>query len=186
MNRNIEVKIKISDFNSTWNKLIILKNENNILYMGLLYQTDTYFQSKNGRLKIREINNNETNEIIWYNRENNKNAKLSEYIKLPIENKDIEEYKYILSKSNNVIGVVRNKRHLFIYQQTRIHFDYVEKLGSFLELEYVLKDYEKTIDGQNAVKNILTMLGLDHEIKIEGSYIDLIINELCKNNFTNK
>ena len=34
-----------------------------------------------------------------------------------------------------VKGEVRKRRHLFIYEQTRIHVDEVEGLGNFMELE---------------------------------------------------
>lgn len=46
-----------------------------------------------------------------------------------------ENLRDILTISNGILGVVKKTRRLFMIDQTRIHIDDVQGLGSFLELE---------------------------------------------------
>ncbi len=70
-------------------------------------------------------------------------------------------------------NIVRKKRNLWIYKNTRIHLDDVYGLGGFLEIETVVKN----IDIKQARKEhseIISLLNLLEYKKIDKSYGDLI------------
>ena len=75
--------------------------------------------------------------------------------------------------SLGVISEVRKRRHLFMLGRTRVHLDDVEKLGSFLELEVVLKEGESESDGETEAEKILGDLGLAGAERIAGSYSNM-------------
>lgn len=60
---------------------------------------------------------------------------MSTYDKLNLQSTDFENLYKILSQSLDILGEVKKIRQLYLLDQTRIHIDYVEKLGHFLELE---------------------------------------------------
>ena len=70
---NVEIKAKCNDPAFIRNYLL----SNGALFKGLDIQTDTYFKTNNGRLKLREgtIENN----LIYYERENQATAKNSHF-----------------------------------------------------------------------------------------------------------
>jgi adenylate cyclase class IV len=72
-------------------------------------------------------------ELIFYDRPNGDGPKLSKYDKCSVP--DGSQMVSVLSCALGVEGSVSKKRHLFMVGQTRVHFDYVEDLGNFMELE---------------------------------------------------
>ena len=172
--RNVEVKIKLYEykFNTTSDIICDLIKEGKINETRVIYHVDTFYQSLNGRLKLREINQNRY-ELIWYDRNDKIGPKLSEYHKINIT--DITTYKDVLSNSNGIIGIVKNKRILYIYGQTRIHLDFILNLGHFVELEVVLTPNQSVEDGEKIAKEILSILKIENEPQISCAYIDLLI-----------
>lgn len=169
MKRNIEIKIKLSDYGKTLNRIKYFSNE--MIDHGLLVQKDIFYNSDNGRLKIREVNGK--HEIIWYKRDDQSGPKLSDYIKIPLHDYT-NDFKYIFEMSNGIRGIVNNQRRLFKYGQTRIHLDYVDHLGYYLELEVELTDDQSIEQGENIANEVMTLLNLHDELKITGAYIDLL------------
>lgn len=72
-------------------------------------------------------------ELIFYDRPNCDGPKLSKYDKCSVP--DGSQMASVLSYALGVEGSVRKKRQLFMVGQTRVHIDYVEDLGNFMELE---------------------------------------------------
>ncbi len=58
--------------------------------------------------------------------------------------------------------------------RTRIHFDKVESLGEFIELEVVLPDSGRLTDGETEVNKLMNQLGIKNSQLIEVAYIDLL------------
>lgn len=132
MHINYEFKAKCSDVESLELKLQPLHP----LFIGADHQVDTYFNVSNGRLKLRE--GNIENSLIHYNRINIAGAKQSDvtlYQHQPGKN-----LKEILSKALGVKIVVDKKRKIYFIDNVKFHFDEVNELGSFVEVEAIDKD----------------------------------------------
>lgn len=132
MHINYEFKARCSDIEKLESKLKKL----NPLFVGTDHQIDTYFHVPNGRLKLRE--GNIENSLIHYNRSNTAGAKQSDvtlYQHQP--NKSLKE---VLTKALGVKVVVDKKRKIYFIDNVKFHFDEVNELGSFIEVEAIDKD----------------------------------------------
>ena len=166
MARNIEVKARIKDFPGLKSAIESLSDGPGVL----LRQTDTFYSVARGRLKLRESRPG-CAELIYYRRPDGAEARVSEYMTAAID--DPKSVGIVLSTALGTRGEVRKDRFLYLCGQTRIHLDRVERLGDFLELEYVLREGERGAAGRKVVANILSRLGIEKEDLIAGSYIDL-------------
>jgi adenylate cyclase class IV len=70
-------------------------------------------------------------ELIFYEREEITGPKLSDFHRCKVPD-DIKEF---LSTTLGTWGIVKKVRNLIMIGQTRVHFDSVEGLGDFVELE---------------------------------------------------
>ncbi|MEK6235637.1 MAG: class IV adenylate cyclase [Planctomycetales bacterium] len=172
---NIELKARLSNLDAARKVARELPAEN----AGVLSQTDTYFHCPNGRLKLREFADRPA-ELIWYARDNQQQAKRSDYHLAPVVNP--ETLKLSLAAALGVRVVVKKRRELFLYQNVRIHLDQVDGLGEFLEFEAVLpQNSESDPDAaQNAGRNLVAWLqerfALSPESLVAESYSDLLIS----------
>lgn len=132
--RNIEIKVSINDFD----EIIPLLKDMGATFEERLQQVDTYYESKSGRLKIREINGRKF-EIIFYERPNEDNSRVSTYYLIDIAPNQVRAMKHVLAKTVGEKIVVKKERRLWLYKNTRIHLDKVKNLGTFLELETAVK-----------------------------------------------
>lgn len=164
---NIELKIGIDDFGQIKKLLrkIGAKEE------GLLVQKDIYYYSKNNILKMREINGEEF-VLIGYSRSGRKAKRVSDYDLLNLDKEQAKTLKKILKDSFGEKVVVKKKRNLWIYKNTRIHLDTVDSLGKFLELETVVK--ESINKAKKEYKEANDLLRLGGYKKFEQSYSDLM------------
>lgn len=137
----------------------------------ILVQTDTFFSCPNGRLKLRTFADG-TGELIQYAREDSRGPKLSDYQRTPIPNP--QELTDILGTALGIRGVVRKTRKLYLIGQTRVHLDTVEELGSFLELEVVLRPEQTVEQGTAIASDLMTRLGVTDADLIDSAYIDLL------------
>jgi len=133
--KNIEIKIAIKN-NSK--KIISFLKKIGAKYNGEFYQYDTYYNCKNGRLKLREINKKNF-ELIFYRRPNKNGSKLSDYQVLNIQPEQLNTIKNIFKDAFGEKITVEKKRSLWLYKNTRIHLDKITGLGNFLELETMVK-----------------------------------------------
>ncbi len=85
--------------------------------------------------------------LIFYERANSFGPKASEFfLSETAKPRSLAE---VLSKAYGVVGTVKKHRLLFFSGRTRIHYDYVEDLGTFIELEVVLRDGESVAAGES-------------------------------------
>lgn len=135
-------------------------------------QVDTYFVTRTGRLKLREIRGARA-ELIPYLRPDLAGARRSDYRVIPVP--DAEGTRRLLTSLLGVQRVVRKRREVLIWRNVRIHLDRVDGLGSFLELEAVF-DGSATAEAEqrDAVRWLQAELGLAAEPCIAGSYETLL------------
>jgi len=124
---NVEIKAFCSntDFIRKW--LLEHKAE----FRGIDHQTDTYFHTTKGRLKLRE--GNIENNLIFYEREDQQGPKNSNFSLVKVV--DVKGLKEVLSKSLGVKIIVQKKREIYFIDNVKFHVDEVPGLGSFVEIE---------------------------------------------------
>ena len=137
--------------------------------LGFFKQTDTYFHFRPGRLKLREMQDLQS-EMIWYQRPNSRRHRYSDFKRIPV--RDSRSIKQILAAIIGVRAVVKKKRHVYLFRNARIHIDNVEKLGTFVEFEVMVTK------GRAQAQRLLSFLRNAFNIKsrsiLVSSYGDLI------------
>ncbi len=167
MGKNIEIKAHYSDFDFFLKKLSDLPHR----YEGLDVQTDTFFQTPSGRLKLRESSLYGTF-LIPYMRSDQEGPKESNYALIEI--KDYAKAKVLLSAILGEKVVVKKKRQIYIYQNVRIHFDTVENLGSFMEFEAVIGNDDDIEENQKKLEQLMAYFGIKQDDLIAAAYADML------------
>ena len=127
--KNFEFKVAVKDSKAAEEKLLALHPK----FIGEDHQVDTYFNVPEGRLKLRE--GNIENALIWYQREDAASAKLSDILLYSHQND--EALKAILIKLHGIKVIVDKKRRIYFIDNVKFHFDEVQGLGSFIEVEAI-------------------------------------------------
>lgn len=165
---NIEFKAK-SNNNEAAEKILL---QHNPMFIGEDHQIDTYFNVPNGRMKLRE--GNIENALIHYERENTAGSKSSHV--LLYQHKPDKNLKTVLTKALGIKAVVDKKRKIYFIDNVKFHFDEVNELGTFVEVEAIDKDgsisKEKLQQQCDYYANLLNIQPADYMSK---SYSDMII-----------
>ena len=164
MPTNLELKIRVISHQALKKILEQIGAENK----GILNQKDVYYSVPNGLLKLRIENRNES--LIFYNRNENDKNRWSDFEVLEFANGNAEKF------FNNLFDVeiiVKKKRELFYYDDTRIHIDTVKFLGKFLELETLVINGKA--DAKKRFEKIKSLLKLNESKQIRKSYKDLLV-----------
>ncbi|MCS7230383.1 MAG: class IV adenylate cyclase [Candidatus Kryptonium sp.] len=168
MPRNLEIKAEITEPDLV-EKIAI---EIGAKLANDFVQVDTYFEVKDGRLKLREFDLGEA-ELIFYRRAENNFERWSDYEIVKVNNS--EALKNLLSKALSVKIVVEKRRKVYIYKNARIHVDTVKGLGNFVELEVIYNGDEKQVE--ELMKFLINAFGLKRERFIKVSYSDLLLQK---------
>ena len=167
MARNIEIKAHVRDLASIAQRAAAVADQGPIEIL----QDDTFFECRTGRLKLRCFSEM-SGELIFYQRVDQQGPKESFYIRTPAS--EPASLRQALSLAYGEVGRVRKRRVLFIVGRTRIHLDEVEHLGSFLELEVVLREGELAEAGVHEAEALMQRLGVDSSQLIDRAYVDLL------------
>ena len=132
MHINFEFKAQRSDIE----KLESILQQHNPLFVGTDHQVDTYFNVPNGRLKLRE--GTIENSLIHYDRMDAACAKQSNIILY--QHRPDKNLKDALTKALGIKVIVDKKRKIYFIDNVKFHFDEVNNLGSFIEVEAIGKD----------------------------------------------
>lgn len=163
-NINIEVKSKFSDHDKIRTVLKLKEAE----YLGIDFQTETYFDVRNGTLKLRE--GNIENKLIHE----------SEAVE---EKKDILLYntqkgsslKKILEKSYGISKVVEKHREIYSIKNVKFYIDFVSSLGNFVGIEAIGKNASHTKEELVAqCRYYVDLLKLKEWEFVQNSYSDAI------------
>jgi adenylate cyclase class IV len=167
MARNVEIKARVDDLDAIRRLAIALAQRP----PELIPQIDTFFVVPHGRLKVREFADG-SGELIAYDRADQSGPKASSYSVVSCA--DAKALCAVLTRLVGVRGRVVKRRELFLVGRTRVHLDEVARLGTFVELEVVLRDEESIEDGQREARELMHRLGIAPESLVPGAYVDLL------------
>ena len=166
MPSNIEIKARIRNFADIQS----LAEKLSDVPVQLIPQEDTFFNTRQGRLKLRVLNDHA--QLIYYTRPDQEGPKRSTY-HITLSN-DPENLKRVLELAYGIRGTVKKTRYLYLVGQTRVHLDDVQDLGQFMELEVVMRDGQSDAEGQKIAEDLMSALGVERADLIDGAYMDLM------------
>lgn len=165
---NFEFKARTKNLTELEEKLLQLNPQ----FIGEDHQIDTYFNVSQGRLKLRE--GNIENSLIHYERENTADAKSS--IILLYQHQPSQSLKEILIKTLGVKVVVDKLRKIYFIENVKFHFDKLEGLGTFVEVEAIDKDGSIGIEElQKQCRKYAKFFEIKDSDYVSESYSDLIL-----------
>jgi predicted adenylyl cyclase CyaB len=164
---NIEFKAELADLESAH------VTARNLSGTGpeILRQTDVFFPCPRGRLKLR-IFDDSHGELIFYERADAPGPRRSSY--QIARTADPQTLLEILQQVSRSSGTVEKVRSLYIVGQTRIHIDQVKGLGSFLEIEVVLKERQSDAEGLYIAQTLAKEFGIMENHLVHVAYVDLL------------
>jgi len=164
----IEFKARVNDWEDMETRFLSLNPE----YKGEDHQTDTYFHVNTGRLKLRE--GNIENALIYYRRPDATGLKQSDV--LLYRHSPDPSLKEILTVLHGVKVVVDKRRKIYFMDNVKFHFDKVEHLGLFIEVEAI------DVDGSIGLEKLeqqccyyAEYFGIEKSQYVSGSYSDLLL-----------
>jgi adenylate cyclase class IV len=167
MPTNIEIKARASDYQAQLRRAEEIADGPPLRFT----QEDTFYHVPNGRLKLRVFADG-SGELIQYRRPDAEGPKTSDYALVRIG--DPTALGGLLAAALGVRAVVRKTRTLLLCGQTRLHFDEVEGLGNFIELEVVLADGQSAAEGEAIASGLMGQLGILPGDLLAGAYVDML------------
>ena len=162
---NIEIKARANNLAS----LEIVAKKLATTHLGLDHQIDTYFQTKEGRFKLRESTLKGAY-LIPYLRPDVSGPKKSDYAMIPVD--DGQKIKELFSKILGPLKVIKKTRDIYLINNIRVHLDNVENLGTFLEFEAVYENPQDEASERSKVHDLLNQFGIKESDLITHSYSD--------------
>lgn len=171
--KHINIEIKAKCFHPKKVEAFLVSA--NALFKGTDLQKDTYFNVPNGRLKLRQ--GNIENNLIFYNRNNEKGPRQSDFQLLPVVN--ATEMENLLTEALGVKVIVVKKRNIYFLGNIKVHIDEVPQLGYFIEIEASnLSDPSLTVEQlHKQCEDLMQHFEIKEEDLIENSYSDLLLNK---------
>lgn len=172
MAENIEIKARLPDVKA-FDHIHTLMKLRNKTEGDKLMQTDTFYYTTQGRLKLREQTGAKSfSELIFYERPDTTGPKHCKFTTTPVL--DPNSMKEILKKTLKCKGVVVKERLLFMIDKTRVHIDIVQGLGYFAELEVCMSPGQTREEGVAIADGLMLELKIDPHWLQSGAYIDLL------------
>ena len=167
MPRNVEIKARVADLDAVEARARAIATHG----PEEIFQDDTFFACTRGRLKLRDFGDGR-GQLIHYARADEAGPKLSEYSIAPTA--EPAALREALARALEIPGRVVKRRRLYLVDRTRVHLDVVEGLGTFVELEVVLRDSESVEEGTAVARKLLEQLGVAEGQLVTGAYLDLL------------
>ncbi|MEL7448622.1 MAG: class IV adenylate cyclase [Pseudomonadota bacterium] len=136
-----------------------------------LQQHDSFYAAARGRLKLRRFADGNA-ELIFYQRSDADGPKVSDYARLSVA--DPSAMHALLDAALGCTGTVKKNRRVWLVGRTRVHLDEVEGLGTYMELEVVMRDGEPATDGEAEARALMSDLGVEESSLVAGAYVDLL------------
>ena len=166
---NVEIKAKVSE--NQYQKIKQYLDMRATVSKGEDTQHDHYFYTKKGKLKLR-IGNIE-NSLIYYDRTEVKGLKNSK-ITLHKVHGDPHSLLDILSKTQDLIKIIKKQRRIYFIDNVKFHLDRVQGFGTFAEIEAISENNaieKKTL--QEQCLTYMEIFGLNNEMLVDKSYADM-------------
>ena len=174
MRQNYEIKAKMFNYDvAKWKAMAFIKKFEN-KHHDVQQQKDVYFKIRGKRLKLRIINK-ESGNLILYKRDEKSVRRISKYLLADTNNP--EELEQILKNFFEVLVVVDKKREIFIADNIRIHLDKVKGLGNFIEFEVIYNSFNSA---KKIMDDLIEYFELAESGFIKGSYSDLLLKKKGK------
>jgi predicted adenylyl cyclase CyaB len=171
--RNIELKARLA--NSAHARKVAERIATS--RAGIQRQRDTYFAAQRGRLKLREIDGQPA-QLIVYRRPNVPDAKASDYQLLTLDRVETAQaLGELLAAALGISVVVDKTREIFLHQNVRIHLDEVSGLGSFLEFEAVVGDGIDDRAARDQLARLQREFGITAADLMSESYSDMLLKK---------
>ncbi|MBS1509902.1 MAG: class IV adenylate cyclase [Bacteroidetes bacterium] len=167
---NFEFKARAGNIAALETQLLTLNPQ----FAGEDHQVDTYFNVPEGRLKLRE--GNIENALIFYERKNTAGAKQSDIILY--QHQPDKNLKDILTRVNGIKVVVDKRRKIYFINNVKFHFDTLEGLGTFVEVEAIDRSGAIGVEQlQEQCNYYARFFGIEQENYVAQSYSDLIMQK---------
>ncbi len=167
---NIEIKARTTHPDAIRKYLLA----HGAVFHGTDHQTDTYFNTRSGRLKLRQ--GNIENNLIYYQRPDQSGPKQSDFRLLPVENGN--ELKTILTNAIGIKVTVAKKREIYFIDNVKFHIDELEGLGHFVEIEAGNKIIDLPVEKLHEQCNhYLHAFGIREEDLLHHSYSDMLLEK---------
>jgi adenylate cyclase, class 2 len=164
----VEFKARVKDAVGAEEKFLSLQPS----FKGEDRQTDTYFNVASGRLKLRE--GNIENALIWYDRPDDAGSKLSNV--LLYRHAPDASLKDVLTNANGIKVVVTKRRRIYFIDNVKFHFDEVEDLGRFIEVEAIDESAEPNLEKiRQQCDHYAKFFAIEPQEFISLSYSDLLL-----------
>lgn len=135
-------------------------------------QVDTYFESKTGRLKLRE--GAIENSLIYYERDDQAGPKVSRITRFDT-GKSGDQLKQVLTSALRVVTVVDKRREIYFDRNVKIHIDVVDGLGSFVEIEAIDSDGSlDVLDLEAQCRELMDAFEIQSTDLLNHSYSDMV------------
>ncbi len=165
----VDLKVRVPDLRAVREKL----EELGAQPVGTFHQVDTYFEIPKGRLKLRETEEKNAAQLVYYERQNIAGPRGIEVFIL--EMSKLSDFKTVLKRILKTKVTVDKMREIFRCQETQIHLDTVKDLGAFIEFERIVSsDASSVREGQKALEKLMKKLEVPPESLEKLSYGDLI------------
>jgi predicted adenylyl cyclase CyaB len=169
MPTNLEFKCRIS----SCEEAVLLLERNGLLEGSErldLHQRDLFYFCPVGRLKLR-LENETSAQLVYYRRVLKNGEGLSDYLVTNVE--AWESLHQSLTAAYGLQGELIKWRQAFVTQEARFHFDQVEGLGSFFEIEAFLPDTNAKKRATALVRKVQALLDPDKTQILNLPYLDL-------------
>lgn len=137
-----------------------------------LSQRDIFFSFPMGRLKYRQDQVHEP-ELILYFRPDAASLKKSHYIRMRVP-RWLRSILTPIGRRWPKQGEVRKTRTVYLLDDTRIHLDDVEEIGSYVELEILVSKSNPQREAWMTAAGLTDKLGIRSEDMCDGAYLDLV------------
>ena len=170
---NVEIKAKCSDPDYVRNILRTRKAD----FKGTDQQIDTYFNTLNGRYKMREGNIEFS--LVYYDRENIAGPKRSQVIYYHPRKTDL--VKEQLSKAMGELIVVSKQREIYFINNIKFHIDTVKELGNFVEIEAIDRTGSIGVDKlYEQCREYLNLFKINQNDLLTDSYSDMLLERIIE------